>query len=70
VASPILYAHFERRLAQRITDGASTPHYAEILQRKLTAAYRKADYFARNLRTIQVLIDRDTILPGAAAGSG
>ena len=49
---------------------ASTRHYAAILQRKLTAAYRKADYFARNLRTIQVLIDRDTILSGAAAGGG
>jgi hypothetical protein len=37
-----------------------------ILQRRLTAAYRKADYFARNVRTIQVLIDRETILSGAA----
>lgn len=49
---------------------ASTRHYAAILQRTLTAAYRKADYFARNQRTIQVLIDRDTILSGAAAGGG
>jgi hypothetical protein len=46
---------------------SSTRHYAAILQRTLTAAYRKADYFARNLRTIQVLIDRETILSGAAA---
>jgi hypothetical protein len=38
------------------------------LQRTLTAAYRKADYFARNVRTIQVLIDRESILTGAAAG--
>ncbi len=37
------------------------------MQRRLTAAYRKADYFARNVRTIQVLIDRETILSGAAA---
>jgi integrase len=49
---------------------ASTRHYAAILQRTLTAAYRKADYFARNLRTIQVLVDRDSILSGAAAGGG
>jgi integrase len=49
---------------------ASTRHYAAILQRTLTAAYRKADYFARNVRTIQVLIDRDTILTGAATGGG
>jgi hypothetical protein len=45
---------------------SSTRHYAAILQRRLTAAYRKADYFARNVRTIQVLIDRETILAGAA----
>jgi integrase len=45
----------------------STRHYAAILQRKLSAAYRKADYFARNVRTIQVLIDRETILSGGAA---
>lgn len=47
---------------------SSTRHYAQILQRTLTAAYRKADYFTRNVRTIQVLIDRDSILTGAAAG--
>jgi hypothetical protein len=40
----------------------------EILQRTLSAAYRKADYFTRNVRTIQVLIDRESILTGAAAG--
>jgi hypothetical protein len=47
---------------------SSTRHFAAILQRKLSAAYKKADFFARNVRTIQVLIDRDTILSGAAAG--
>jgi hypothetical protein len=47
---------------------SSTRHYAAILQRRLTAAYRKADYFARDVRTIQVLIDRETILSGAATG--
>jgi integrase len=45
---------------------SSTRHYAAILQRRLTAAYHKADYFARNVRTIQVLIDRESILSGAA----
>lgn len=45
---------------------ASTRYYAKILQRTLTAAYRKADYFARNIRTIEVLIDRDSVLTGAA----
>jgi integrase len=47
---------------------STTRHYATILQRTLSAAYKKADYFARNVRTIQVLIDRDTILSGSAAG--
>ncbi|MFE2866746.1 tyrosine-type recombinase/integrase [Embleya sp. NPDC059259] len=47
---------------------AGTRHYAEILQRTLTAAYRKADCFTRNLHTIQVLVDRESILTGAAAG--
>lgn len=46
---------------------ASTRHYAAILQRTLAAAYKKADCFARNVRTIEVLIDRETILNGAAA---
>jgi hypothetical protein len=49
---------------------SSTRYYAEILQRTFTAAYRKADYFARNVRTIQVLVDRESILTGAAAGGG
>jgi integrase len=47
---------------------SSTQHYAAILRRRLTAAYHKADYFARNVRTVQVLIDRETILSGAATG--
>ncbi|MEU5992812.1 tyrosine-type recombinase/integrase [Spirillospora sp. NPDC047418] len=46
---------------------ASTRHYGVILQRTLTAAYRRADYFARNVRTIEVLIDRETIMSGAAS---
>ncbi|MCQ9183510.1 tyrosine-type recombinase/integrase [Streptomyces sp. IBSBF 2953] len=46
---------------------ATTRHYAAILQRTLSAAYQRADYFARNVRTIEVLIDRDSILTGAAA---
>jgi hypothetical protein len=33
----------------------------------LTKAYTDAGYFARNVRTIEVLIDREAILTGAAA---
>ncbi|MCX4615666.1 tyrosine-type recombinase/integrase [Streptomyces mirabilis] len=46
---------------------SSTRYYVKILQRTLSAAYKKADYFARNVRTIQVLVDRESILTGAAA---
>ncbi|MEV6765653.1 hypothetical protein AB0N16_34475 [Streptomyces sp. NPDC051105] len=50
---------------------ASTRYQAAISQRTLTAAYRKADYFARNVRTIQVLIDRDsTLWPSLATPGG
>ncbi|WP_330479608.1 hypothetical protein OG301_38335 [Streptomyces platensis] len=44
---------------------AGTRYYAAILQHTLTASYKKADYFARDFRTIQVLIDRESILTGA-----
>jgi len=37
-------------------------------RRTLAGASKRADYFARNVRTIQVLIDREAILTGAAAG--
>jgi integrase len=45
----------------------STQHYAAITPLTLTRAYRDAGYFQRNLRTIEVLIDRDAIATGAAA---
>ncbi len=46
---------------------ASTQHYARITPTTLTKAYTDAGYFERNLRTIEVLIDRDAIQSGAAA---
>ncbi|MDQ2960995.1 MAG: tyrosine-type recombinase/integrase [Candidatus Dormibacteraeota bacterium] len=45
----------------------STQHYARITPTTLTKAYRDAGYFARNVRAIEVLIDRDAIESGAAA---
>jgi integrase len=48
---------------------SSTQHYAKITPTTLTKAYTDAGYFARNLRTISVLIDRDAVRAGAA-GSG
>lgn len=63
---PLTLADLQQWLGHK--HAASTRHYAAILQRTLSAAYKKADYFARNVRTIQVLIDRESVLSGAAAG--
>ncbi len=45
----------------------TTQHYAKITPNTLTRAYTEAGYFARNLRTIEVLLDRDAVASGAAA---
>lgn len=44
----------------------STQHYAKITPNTLTRAYTEAGYFARNVRTIEVLVDRDAVASGAA----
>jgi integrase len=48
---------------------ASTQHYAKISPATLSKAYSEAGYFARNLRTIEVLLDRDAVTSGHA-GAG
>jgi integrase len=48
----------------------STQHYARITPTKLTKAYTDAGYFARNVRTIEVLLDRDAITNGQAGQGG
>jgi integrase len=45
---------------------ASTQHYAKITPNTLARAYNDAGYFARNVRTIEVLVDRDAVTSGAA----
>lgn len=45
----------------------STQHYARVNPTKLAKKYEKAGYFERNVRTMEVLIDRDAIVSGAAA---
>ena len=45
----------------------STQHYTQITPTRLTQAYVDAGYFARNLRTVEVLIDREAVQSGAAA---
>ena len=45
----------------------TTQHYAKITPNTLTKAYTDAGYFARNVRAIEVLVDRDAVASGAAA---
>ena len=45
----------------------TTQHYAQITPNTLTRAYTEACYFARNIRTVEVLLDRDAVTSGAAA---
>ncbi len=49
---------------------SSTQHYARITPVTLTKAYTDAGYFARNVRTIEVLLDRDAITNGSAGSGG
>ncbi len=44
----------------------STQHDTQITPTRLAQAYVDAGYFTRNLRTIEVLIDRDAVQSGAA----
>lgn len=44
----------------------STQYYLDISPTKLANSYRRSGYFARNVRTIEVLIDREVITNGKA----
>jgi integrase len=46
----------------------STQYYAKILPTTLARAYADAGYFARNVRAIEVLVDRESVQNGTAAG--
>lgn len=45
----------------------STQYYAKITPNTLAKAYSDAGYFSRNVRTIEVLVDRDAVASGQAA---
>jgi hypothetical protein len=45
----------------------STEYYLRTTATKLANSYRNAEYFARNVRAIEVLIDREVIMSGKAA---
>ncbi|MFJ7280532.1 tyrosine-type recombinase/integrase [Kitasatospora sp. NPDC098663] len=47
----------------------STQFYAKISPTTLTRAYDDAGYFSRNMRTVEVLVDRDAVASGAAAAA-
>jgi len=46
---------------------ATTQHYVLTSPTKLAQAYKDAGYFSRNVRAIEVLVDREVITSGAAA---
>lgn len=48
------------------SDVNSTINYTKITPTKLAKSYQNAEYFKRNLRTVEVLIDQDAISSGAA----
>ena len=45
-------------------DPSSTQHYIKITPTKLMNSYKKAGYFERNVRAIEVLIDQDIVRQG------
>ncbi|QCX82895.1 site-specific tyrosine recombinase XerC (plasmid) [Streptomyces sp. YIM 121038] len=45
----------------------ATTHYAKLTPNTLARAYNDAGYFARNVRTVEALVDRDAVASGAAA---
>jgi integrase len=45
----------------------TTGYYTKLSPTTLARAYNDAGYFARNVRTVEVLLDRDAVTSGAAA---
>lgn len=62
---PMTLFELQAWLGHRSPD--STQHYARITPTTLTKAYSDAGYFARNVRAIEVLVDREAVQTGAAA---
>ncbi|MFG1687742.1 tyrosine-type recombinase/integrase [Nonomuraea sp. NPDC049269] len=62
---PMTLFELQAWLGHRSAD--TTQHYAKITPNTLCKAYRDAGYFERNVRTIEVLVDRDAVESGGAA---
>jgi integrase len=45
----------------------ATRYYVKVTPTKLAKSYQDAEYFARNVRLIEVLIDQDVVVTGTAA---
>jgi hypothetical protein len=64
---PMTLFELQARLGHRSPQ--STQNYAKITPNTLARAYHDAEYFARNVRTIEVLIDRDAVTSGTTANN-
>lgn len=62
---PMTLSELQAWLGHRTPE--TTQHYAKITPNTLSKAYTQAGYFARNIRTIEVLLDRDAVASGSAA---
>ena len=62
---PLSLFELQEWLGHRLV--SSTQHYAKKSPTQVAKAYEKAGYFARNVRTISVLLDQAAIVSGAAA---
>ncbi|MFK0182523.1 tyrosine-type recombinase/integrase [Streptomyces xanthochromogenes] len=62
---PMTLFELQARLGHR--SPRSTQYYAKITPSTLSKAYSEAGYFERNVRTIEVLVDRGAVASGAAA---
>ncbi|MFB4273617.1 tyrosine-type recombinase/integrase, partial [Nonomuraea sp. GTA35] len=62
---PMTLFELQAWLGHRSPD--TTQHYAKITPNTLAQAYQDAGYFERNVRTIEVLVDREAVESGAAA---
>ncbi|HLQ33639.1 MAG TPA: tyrosine-type recombinase/integrase [Chloroflexota bacterium] len=61
---PLTLFELQEWLGHRRAD--STQQYAKIAPTRLAKAYEKAGYFQRNLRMVEVLVDREAVVSGAA----
>ncbi len=62
---PLTLSELQEWLGHRTP--AATQQYAKVAPTRLAKAYADADYFRRNVRRVEVLLDQDAVRSGAAA---